>query len=213
MHEKKGIIADAQEIFRDGLAGFLNSMECFSMISYANDRVELFELLEAQVFDILFIDYNQPLAFNYEDLKQVNDLYPQLKIVVLTSDTDHTLVKEVLSFNIAGFLTKDCDKHELRKAISLIFKHQCYLCNKCLQIQLEDKKLPRRHQSFSCLSQREAEILALIGEGDTLRDIADKLYISIHTVRTHKKNIMKKLKVNHVTELVRLSMTSLKPAY
>lgn len=196
-------IADAQHLFRDGLKLLLKSKRDIRIIGEGGDREQLFTALKKSKPDVVIIDCNLPGYFMHRDIQHIHRYSPLSKILVISSDNDKMNIFRVLEYGVNGFLTKECGKDQIIKAIYALAKGEKFFCDKVLDMLLT-KKIPGGGRSYKpvTLSGRETEIAKSIAAGKTTKDIAKEFYISIHTVRTHRKNIMKKLGVKSVSELV-----------
>lgn len=120
---------------------------------------------------------------------------PHLKVLVITDDTDSQRIRSVLKTRVQGFLTKSCSEAEIIEALNTIQSGQTFYCNRVMRVLVE------ADDQFE-LSEREMEVVKLIAKGRSSFEIAETLIISIHTVNSHRKNILKKLKLKSPTELI-----------
>ncbi|MFA0964123.1 LuxR C-terminal-related transcriptional regulator [Roseivirga sp. BDSF3-8] len=202
---KSAVIADAQPVFITGLKAILQEQEGITVVAEPDDAASLQDCLATGDIALVMMDYNQPGAFSRADVQVIRKSYPKLPVLVFSSDTDRATIMQVLSYGVSGYLTKDCGEEEVRWAVEMVLKGKKAFCSKILDLLLEqsiqagtpDRCLP------TCLTRREGEITALIAEGKSAKEIAAQLYLSVHTVRTHKKNIMKKMNVRSNTELIK----------
>lgn len=193
-------IADAQYLVRVGMFHILENQPDMCIIGEASDKEELFGVLLEQRPDVLVFDYNKAGKLDKEDLQQAFALLPEINVVVVSADSDRASVMEVLSMGVRVFLTKECDEEEIIEAIHASMGKNRFFCQKIIDI-LQDK--PKQDDcSPTPLSMREIEIVRLICTGKTSREIADELFLSTHTIFTHRKNIFKKLNIKSSSELV-----------
>jgi two-component system, NarL family, invasion response regulator UvrY len=197
------VIADAQPLCRDGLRLLLHNKEEIKIVAEAASREQLCGALAQHRPDIVVFDYNLPEHFHQEDIQIIHQLSPGSRIVVLSSDQDPRSIYQVLELGVHAFLTKECSKEQVIRAIDAAARGEKFFCNKVLEVLLE-KKIPKNEPDPepAVLSERETEIARLIGQGKSTSEVAAALFISIHTVRTHRRNILKKLGINSVSELV-----------
>lgn len=197
------VIADAQPLSRDGLRLLLQPKEEAEIVAEAASREQLLQILQQHQPDIVVIDYNLPEYFSYEDIEAIHRLSPASRIAVLSSDQDKRSIYKVLEVGVNVFLTKECSKEQVLRAIDAAARGERFFCNKVLEVLLE-KTVPKPEPGPEppALSERETEIARLIGKGKSTKEVARELFISIHTVRTHRKNILKKLGINSISELV-----------
>lgn len=142
------------------------------------------------------------LIFDYLDEESMSDQVwnlvennPHVKVLVITDDTDKGRIRSVLKLGVQGFLTKSCSEAEIIQALTTIQSKQTFYCSRVLKALVEsDSQLE--------LSEREMEVVKLIATGHSSSEIAETLIISIHTVNSHRKNILKKLNLKSPTELI-----------
>jgi len=193
------VLADSHTLTRLGLSSLL-------IDNYDIDTVEsdafLFQFLEYNKPDLLIIDYDQEGYFSADSIYRIRQESPELKILVISNDRNKVQILKVLEAGINGYLTRECDEEEILNGIELIVKNEKFFCNKIVDVILQ-KNLAVDDQSCSPvnLTEREIEITRLVADGMTSKKIADKLFLSFHTVHTHRKNIMKKLGIKTVSEL------------
>lgn len=180
----------------------LASDRSFDVIGEASDSHELAAEVRKNKPDLVIIDYSLPGFFSPEDIKVVYTLSSTTNILVITTNQNHNDILKVLEYGVTNYILKLCDKEELMGAIYATVKKEKFVCSKVIDAIL-NKHFP---QEDSCegvsLSQREVEIVELISKGFTNSRIAEKLFLSVHTISTHRKNILKKLGVNKSSELV-----------
>jgi len=159
--------------------------------------------------DLVILDYQNSGHFDVEDIRELKHLSPDTRIMVISSDSNKENIHKVLEYGVLSYLTKECDEDEITNAVLAASKNQKFFCNKILDILLE-KHLPKEEENCQPteLTTRELEVVKLIVDGISTPEIADKLNLSPHTVYTHRKNLMKKLKINSTSELVRYAITT-----
>jgi DNA-binding NarL/FixJ family response regulator len=197
------LIADAQHLFRDGLKLLLKNKRDIEISGEAENRKELIQALQQRQPDVVIMDYNLPGYFTQKDILEIHKYAPLSKLLIISSDHDKEAIYSVLEYNINSFLTKECSKKEITRAIYATVKGEKFFCNKILDVLLEKSAFRNKLDCEpTSLSERETEVIKSIADGKSNRIISDDLCISIHTVRTHRKNIMRKLGINSVSELV-----------
>ena len=151
--------------------------------------------------DVLILDYKTIGFSNLSKLKSLIDIYPGLGVLIISDFRDSSEVQLILNTGVNGILLKECDEEEIMEAIEAIANKERFFCGTILEMLQENEE-----DGFSCspvnLSEREIEIIGLITDGLSSKAIADTLFLSIHTVNTHRKNILKKLNVKSSSELV-----------
>jgi DNA-binding NarL/FixJ family response regulator len=203
LQQIKILLADAQFVTRTGIKTVLSQIPEFLITAEVKNSSELLKELNIKQPHIVIIDYNIPGYFQIDDLKKIKTLSPDTYVMVVSSDHNKNNIYKVLDLGIKNFITKECDSEEIIQAVHATAKGQKFFCAKVVDIILEKHfNVQNEHCEPSQLSQRETEIVQLIAEGLTGREIADKLFLSHHTVSTHRKNILKKLHVNSTSELI-----------
>jgi len=199
----KVAIADKQALTKVGLKSFINERKDLQLLNEINSLDDLRNTLKSEQPQVLLVDYNLRDFVSISDLREVKILSPNTKILIISSDNDKSNIFDVIKIGISGYVTKECSQQEIVGAIYATAKGEKFFCNKVLDLILEKhlNKDPEDECLPTELSVREVEIVQLTVSGMNARQIADKLYLSHHTVYTHRKNVMKKLALGSVTEL------------
>lgn len=200
----KILIADAQYLTRLGLACLLSKDERFKVVGEAPNSKELKLQLQKWKPDVLIFDYFQPKYFGIEDLVAMRELSPKTYALIISSDEDRDNIYKAIESGGISFLTKECDPDEIVNAVLATAKGEKFICHKIIDIILDSKTagMPGNDCKPFNLSLREVEIIQLTAKGLSAKEIACRLFLSPHTVYTHKKNIMKKLKLNSSSEMI-----------
>ncbi len=153
--------------------------------------------------DIVIFDPDEPTNFSISDIAHVRTISPTSNFLVISGNTDREVIYNVLQSGGLSFLTKMCDEDEILGAVIATSKGEKFLCNKVIDIILE-KHLPKEETTCAPahLTKREEEIVRLTAGGMSAGQVAEKLFLSKHTVYTHRKNIMKKLGAHSVSEVI-----------
>jgi DNA-binding NarL/FixJ family response regulator len=198
----KIVLADPQFVTRAGIKDVLSKIPDFQIISEVKDSEELFKEIKWNQPTMIIIDYNSS-DFQIEDLKKVKQLSPKTNVMVVSSDQNKNNIYKVLDLGIKNFITKECDSEEIIQAVYATAKGDKFFCSKVVDVILEKHfNVQEEHCELAQLSQRETEIVQLIAQGLTGKEIANKLFLSHHTISTHRKNILKKIRVNSTSELI-----------
>jgi DNA-binding NarL/FixJ family response regulator len=201
--------AEPHYLILEGLKAIAASAKHFDLCGIANDKMELEQILSIQKPQVLIMDYACE-AFSIEDIKEINAFFPQTHILALTRHLSQETINKALNAGICSHVLKDCGKEEIIEAIEATAKKQKFFCSKVLDTlsasEGETRKESTAFSSAVCdglnISDREIEIIRMIAEGFSNKEIADKLCLSTHTVNTHRKNIMNKLGVNNTAGIV-----------
>jgi DNA-binding NarL/FixJ family response regulator len=195
-------IADDFEIVKYGLKVMISSFEDVKVVGEASSSSQMYALLEQHNTDVLLLNYLSS-DFKLEDIPIILNKYPHIKIIGVTDLPEKQLLENALKAGIAGHILRCCDTKEVVDAIHATHLGDKFFCGKVLNvIKKEDIDTHIPTCAPVVLSERELEIIGLVAEGLTNKEIADKLFISSHTVMTHRKNIMVKLGVNNTAGIV-----------
>jgi DNA-binding NarL/FixJ family response regulator len=199
----KIIIADSNFLCRKGLAVLLNENNDFQLLAQAVSAADLMNQSRFYKPHLIIIDYTSA-NFTLESLQQIVKKYPKTRFLAITELSRNEIISKGLKIGITSHLLKDCDQDEIIEAIYKTAKGEKFMCGKITNTILQDKTVSV--SEYSCIgmnvSDREVEIITLIAEGYSNKEVADKLFLSTHTVTTHRKNIMNKLGVNNTAGLV-----------
>ena len=202
MNNIKIIIADDHNLFINGLQLLLKEESWIEIIDIANNGRELLEVLQRSQPDLILLDLNMPNMNGFEAARYIKQNHPAVKLIILSTYNEEHLIDKAKQIGINGYLLKNCNREELLQTISLVMNHQTSF----------PYFEPRENNSFDSkdnfliqfnLTKRELEIIQLIKNGFTNQLIANKLFLSIYTVETHRKNIMHKLNLNTPMALIK----------
>ncbi|MCF8299658.1 MAG: response regulator transcription factor [Haliscomenobacter sp.] len=199
----KVLLADAQFLIRFALKELLKETNTFQVIGEAGNEDELNSFIAKTTPDIIVIDYNQPGFFSIESIKNLKEQHPTIELLVISSDDNKENIYDVINSGVLRFLTKKCDAHEINEAFRAIIRGEKFFCASIFNFIFEMSFSQNNYSSNPLpLSARELEIVQLIAQGLVAKEIGKKLNLSTHTVYTHRKNIMEKLKLKRSSELV-----------
>lgn len=201
----KILIADDHQLLIDGLKATLEGIDDFSIVGEAYNGYQVLEKLdEGLEVNVILMDINMPKLDGLECTKAVIKKYPQIKIIALSQYDEKRFVKRMVKNGASGYLLKDSGKDQLEKAIREVHAGRRYYCER-LSIRLVEQELKDENTSslFPKLSKRESEVLNLICKEYSSQEISEKLFISFHTVESHRANLMYKAGVKNTAGLVR----------
>lgn len=202
LKKAKILIADNQLLVREGIKALLQSDERYLVAGEVSEGKDLMEKLLAVKPDVVIIDYDIPGFFESRDIQKIYQASPQTGVMVVTSNQNKRDILQVLDFGVNNYILKLCDREEFMGALEATSKKEKFFCGKVIEAILEKHFPKKQNDNAPNLSQREIEIVELVVQGLTNDKIAKKLFLSIHTVSTHRKNILRKLKVKSASELV-----------
>lgn len=203
------IIADDHVILRDGIKRIIEESPDLHVVGEASDGMELLRLLGGTKCDMVILDISMPILRGIEATREIKKSQPSVKILILTMHKKSDYIYNALAAGADGYLLKESTGDELNTAIETIREGGTYV-SKALTRDLTDDLVqfsrgvlePKRDQ----LTNREKEVLKLIAEGKTSKEIASLLFISIYTVNNHRANISKKLQMKKTADLVRYAI-------
>jgi DNA-binding NarL/FixJ family response regulator len=199
----KVLLADAQFLIRFALKELLRESKTFLVIGEAGNETELNKIIAETQPDIIVIDYNQPGFFSINSIKNIKKHNPNIEFIVISSDENKENIYDVINAGVLRFLTKKCNGQEIKEAFRAISNGEKFFCTSIFNF-IFDMSFSQNNYSSNPLplSARELEIVQLIAQGLVAKEIGRKLNLSTHTVYTHRKNIMEKLKLRRSSELV-----------
>ncbi len=198
----KIIIADDHQLFREGITSLLAANEDFEVIASVNNGKELIDFIaKGEIPHVILLDLSMPEVDGFEVLKYVKSKHPAIKSIALSMHDDGNYIVKCVRLGAFGYLLKNADMDELILAITTVVNGKKYFNNAISEKMINNMSL--EGSQVKKLSSKESEILELIAEGLTTKEIADKLFISTRTVETHRANMIKKLEVKNSAELIR----------
>ncbi len=205
----KILLADDHKIVFDSLKSLLDRQPDMEVVGGAeNGRVAVEQVQELKP-DVVIMDVTMPNLNGIEATRQITSQYPEIKVVALSMHADKQFVTGILSAGASGYLTKNCSFDELVMAVRLVAENKKYLCPDVTGIVIEESLSGASGKGSSAadlLTSREREVLQLLAEGKTIKQVAEQLFLSIKTIYTHRDQIMKKLHVENMAELTKLAL-------
>jgi DNA-binding NarL/FixJ family response regulator len=201
------IIADDQLMVAEGLSALLEQHDDFNVIAIAENGEKLIHLLNQQQPHLVLLDLNMPVMDGFKACLIVREKFPEIVVIALTTYDDEKIRQRIKSAGAAGMLLKYTSSHELANNIRNIMKHGNkgeFVADKSPQVSLNNEHISDADNFMlqNKISGREMEIIQLIAEGLNSEEIAKKLFLSEHTVKTHRKNILEKLNLKNTAELI-----------
>jgi DNA-binding NarL/FixJ family response regulator len=194
------VIADTQLLIVEGLKALLS--DCYNITSIAVSKNELLKALRMKAPGILIVDFNMLDFDGYDDLKDIKRKYQELGIIILTNSLNRNELIEYNNVGIKNILHKSLDKEELFECLDALLKGKKYYSGNVLDLMFESNGKKEAIDGTMQLTASEVEIVRLIAEGLTNKEIAVRKFLSIHTIMTHRKNILRKLDVSNASELI-----------
>jgi DNA-binding NarL/FixJ family response regulator len=199
------LLADDHLLLLEGYRKLLENQ--FDVVALATDGRQLLELAATAKPDLILLDISMPLLNGIDGARQLRNLVPRSKILVVTMHDDPDYVVEAFHAGASGFLLKRSAAEELERAIRAVLAGSRYITPLITGSAIESlMQAPRQKPSRWTLSPRQREVLQLVAEGHTAREIAGLLHISIKTVEFHKSAIMKELGMRSIAEMTRYAL-------
>jgi two-component system, NarL family, response regulator DegU len=209
MKQLKVYIADDHTLFRKAMVNLLRSFERVVDVKDAENGKELLTLVKYEVPDVAIVDLQMPVMDGAETSKQILQKYPDVKIIILTMHDSNKYILHMMELGVHAFLLKNTEPDELEKAIYAVADKDFYhneLVASVLRKNVKERKVGQRPLFQQAeLTEREKEILLLICQELTMKEIGQRLFLSENTVRNHRVNIMEKVGVNNIVGLVKFA--------
>jgi DNA-binding NarL/FixJ family response regulator len=205
----KILIADDHKIMREGLRNLLEKQADFEVVGEAENGSGAVKKAMELSPDVMIMDIGMPDLNGIEATRQILSENPQIKVIALSMHAENRYIAEMLKAGALAYLLKDSTFEELIKAIRSVLAKKIFLSQTIAETVITDyvTHIPRESFSaFSILTQREREVLQLIAEGKSTKEIASTLFLSVKTVETHRQNIMEKLNLRSVAELTKYAI-------
>jgi len=200
------VLADDHSLFRQGLKAVLEETEEFKVVGEAGDGLELVNLLDQVDPELIILDISMPNLRGIETIPEIKKTNPEVKILVVTMHNDKEYLYQAISQGADGYFLKRDAGTELFSAIDKIRKGKVYV-SPSLSGDLTDYwEGIRDGVKKNILTNREREVLRLIAGGKSNKEVADMLYISVHTVERHRANLMEKLNFKKTADLVKYAI-------
>ena len=197
------LIADDHKLFRQGMVAMLGEAKSLKVIGEAADGFEALELLAELEPNVLLLDIEMPKIDGFEVLKKLKRAKLKTRVLALTMHSSAEFIKNIVKAGAAGYLKKDSDKELLLNAIQEVHNKGSYYPPETTHLVLQS--LQERNKG-ELISPREKEVVTLVAEGLTTKEIAEKLFLSKHTIESHRQNILLKLDIKNSAELVRYAI-------
>jgi len=205
----KVLLADDHKIVRDGFRTLLAKNAEIRVVGEAENGRTTVQLTKKLKPDIVIMDVAMPDLNGIEATRQIISECPDVKVIAVSMHSDRRFVSEMLKAGASAYLSKDYAFDELETAIRTVISNKIYLSPDISGVLVDNyvRQTPNPDSSaFSLLSQREREVVQLLAEGKTAKEIADELNVSVKTVETHRTNIMGKLNIHRLAELTKYAI-------
>lgn len=211
----KILLADDHHLVRAGIRSLLKSIENVDVVAEANNGREALQLISEHNPDIVLLDIAMAELNGLEVTERVSKEHPEVLIIILSMHMNEEYVLQALKTGASGYMLKDSAPNELEIAIKAVLKGERYLSPAISKNLVDDylrridggtQKKPDSENIFALLTPRQREILQLIAEGNSTKEIANKLHVSVKTVETHRAQLMDRLDIRDIPGLVRYAI-------
>ena len=206
MRKIRILLADDHQLMRSGLRLLIEQQPDLTVVGEAGNGREVVSLAKSLKPDVVVMDIGMPNLNGIEATHQITQIHPEIAVVILSMHSDEGYVLRVLKAGAKGYLLKDSAEADLIKAVHAVAGGKSFFSPAVSKVLLDDyvRKLKRTgiEDAYDLLTPREREILQLIAEGKSNKDVANLLNLSVYTVETHRSNIMEKLHLRGLPELI-----------
>lgn len=209
MSKIKVLIVDDHAMFRQGIRALLERCEDVEIVGEATEGMEAIEKVLQLAPQVVLMDIAMPVMGGLEATRRIQKESPNTKVLVLTQYEDSEYILSLLRAGAKGYISKTATASELISAIHTVHQGESYLYPSATTTLIEEylMRVGGEKNEYERLTDREREILQLVAEGRTNREIADRLFISIKTVLRHRTNVMEKLGFHNRTELIKYAIS------
>lgn len=201
------LLVDDHQLILDSLQLLFTSIHDVEVVGTTNDSRLVPELLTRLAVDLLVCDLHMPHLSGIDLALQLRQSHPHIQVLLLTMADEATTIREAVRVGCAGYVLKRAGRDELEKAINTLRRGQRYFSPEVIdQLTYIQADASAEHALLSTLTEREVDVLRLIANEHPTHQIAEKLYISVPTVETHRRHLMQKLGVKSVVGMVKFAM-------
>lgn len=210
MEKIRTLIVDDHKLIQNGLKAIIDTVHNISVVKSCNNGEEAITYLKnnAHKIDVVLMDITMPKMNGIESTEIITKLHPSIAVLALTMHSDEAYIMKMINAGALGYILKDSEREKLVDAIKTVYRKEKYYSNevslKLINILLNKNKIA---DSDAELSKREIQIIQLITDGISKKEVAKKLSISVRTIETHRHNIYKKLQIKNTAELVRYALS------
>jgi DNA-binding NarL/FixJ family response regulator len=203
-------IADDHQLIIDGITAMLHTASDWEIIGTANDGQAALKNILLLKPDVVLLDLDMPLQNGLQVAEQVLKQTPEQKIVILTLHYEKPIVQKLIKLGVRGYLLKNTSRDEFLEGLNMVRQGHRFYSSQLLESMLDVSTVAIQKESnvklLSLLNEREQQILKLIAEGISSKEIGDKLHLSPATVETYRKTLLKKLNARNAADLIRLAI-------
>ncbi|NVK64921.1 MAG: response regulator transcription factor [Flavobacteriales bacterium] len=198
-------LVDDQNIFLEGLQSLIQTIEGFEVVGFALNGKEAIKLLENSELDVILMDISMPVLSGIEALEIIKEKAPGVKVIMLSTHNDRGTIEKTIRNGADGYLLKNSSRVELEKAIKCVNEGGTYFMEEIKDVMMNSFRSDNVSTEIR-LTPREIEVLHLICDELTTLEIAEKLFVSVNTVETHRKNLLNKTGSKNMIGLVKFAL-------
>jgi len=206
----KVLVVDDHQLFRQGLINMLSESSDIEIVAEANDGSDAIQKVSDYKPDIVLMDIGLPGQNGIEVTKYISQNFKESRVIALSMHTDKHYIKAMLEAGASGYLFKNCTFNQLIEGITTVFQGKKYLDGEATEVLIQSylgkEDAPEDLIKETKLSEREFEVLKLLADGDSTREVSEKLFISVKTVGTHKQNLLEKLELKSTADLIKYAL-------
>ena len=200
----KLLLADDHQIILDGFSSIFKEDRAIHVVGTAQNGKEVLDLLDRIAVDVVILDINMPEKNGVETCKLIAQKYPGIAVIALSMYKRVSYIQRMIQYGARGYLLKDDHTEEIRKAVQTVYSGGTYFSSQIEPSLLSFGRIKISEEKE--ITERELEVLKLISQGHTNHEIADELFISFHTVESHRKNILARLDAKNTADMVRIAL-------
>jgi DNA-binding NarL/FixJ family response regulator len=201
MDKIKVLIVDDHPMVLEGMRSMLAQINFVNLNGTAANAIEAVQQIKTNTPHIVITDINMPEVSGIELTAKIKSEFPQVKVIAMSTFKERSYISQMIENGASGYLVKSASKEEIEEAIISVYEGKLYM-SLDINLSTDDK---RQIGKTPVISSREKEVLELIADGLTNPQIAAKLFISLHTVDSHRKNLLTKFEVNNTAGLIKLA--------
>ncbi|MEN9638994.1 MAG: hypothetical protein RLZZ262_862 [Bacteroidota bacterium] len=202
------LLVDDHAIVTDGIKALLNGDDSFVIKGEASNGQVALDMLRVLKIDLVLLDVDMPVLNGTQTLAQIKKEFPQIKVVMLTMHDEKAMINSLLQLGADGYLLKNTSKAELVQSLKRVANDEKFISSDVTAILLQSDAEKTRNPLLAQLTEREIEIISLIAQGLSNKEIGERLFISHRTVDTHRTNLMSKLEVHNVAGIVKFAIVN-----
>lgn len=198
-------LVDDQNIFLEGLHALVKSIEGFQVVALALNGEEAIQKMEKAQVDVVLMDISMPVLSGIEALEIIKAKSPQIKVIMLSTHNDRATIEKAIRNGADGYLLKNSSRVELENAVNGVMRGETYFMDEIKDVMINSFRSENVATEIR-LTPREIDVLKLICDELTTAEIAEKLFVSVNTVETHRKNLLHKTGAKNVIGLVKFAL-------